>query len=194
VAAASALGVAGVVACEDAGPPGDTTVPTSDLVVLPLAASAPAPFPITFYAFNGKPTVQTIRHPDAFNTVYLEVRFPPGCLSSLNGTPLTVTDSLLVTVQPRADGYGFTLSPSGLVFTLGSTPSVTFSFARYADPSVADTIPSFADRQAYLAALDVWQEATVGRWRIARGSSQSGVDEIAAGIDAPGEFVLAAAR
>jgi hypothetical protein len=170
------------------------TVATSDLVVLPLAASAPTPQPVTFYAFNGKPAFQGIHHSDGFNTLYLEVQFPAGCLSSLNGTPLTVTDSVLVTVEPRADGYGFTLSPSGLVFTLGGTPSVTFSFGRYADPSVADTIPGFADRQAYLAALDVWQEVTVGRWRVARGSSPAGVDEVAAAIDAPGEFVLAAAR
>ncbi len=176
------------------GPPGDTTVPTSDLVVLPLAANAPTPLPVTFYAYNGKPVFQTIRHADAFSTPYIELQFPAGCLSSLNGTPLSVTDSLLVTVEPRPDGYGFTLSPSGLVFTLGGTPSVTFSFARYADPSVADTIASFADRQAYLAALDVWQEVTLGRWRIARGSSPAGVDEIGAAIDAPGEFVLAAAR
>jgi hypothetical protein len=192
--AASVLAVAGLLACQDIGVPTDTTVPTSDLVVLPLAASAPAPFPLTFYAYNGKPVVQTIRHADAFNTVYLELQFPAGCLSSLNGTPLSVTDSLLVTVQPRSDGYGFTLSPSGLVFTLGSTPSVTFSFGRYADASVADTVPGFANRQAYLSALDVWQEVTIGRWRIARGSSPSGVDEIGAAVDAPGEFVLAAAR
>jgi hypothetical protein len=169
-------------------------VPTADLVVLPLAAAAPAPSTVSFYVSNVHPTFQTLHHPDAFNTVYLELQFPSACLSSLNGTPLTVTDSVLVTVEPRAGGYGFTLSPSGLVFTLGNTPSVTFSFARYADASVADTVPSFTDRQAYLAALDVWQEVTVGRWRVARGSSPSGVDEIGAGVDAPGEFVLAAAR
>jgi hypothetical protein len=192
--AAATLALAGAIACEDVGPPGDVTVPTSDLVILPLAANAPVPFPLTFYAYNGKPTVQHLDHPDQFNTVYLELQFPAGCLSSLNGTALSITDSLLVTVQPRADGYGFTLSPSGLVFTLGNTPSVTFSFGRYADPSVADTIPGFADRQAYLAALDVWQEVTVGRWRTARGSSVAGVDEVAAAVDAPGEFVLAAQR
>jgi hypothetical protein len=186
--------VVALAACETAGGPVDTTVPTADLVVLPLAAGAPAPGTTSVYVSNAHATFATLRHPDAFNTVYLELEFPAACLSSLNGTPLTVTDSLLVTVEPRTGGYGFTLSPSGLVFTLGNTPAVTFSFARYADASVADTVPGFADRQAYLAALDVWQEATVGRWRVARGSSSSGVDEIGAGVDAPGEFVLAAAR
>jgi hypothetical protein len=162
--------------------------------VLPLAASAPPLFPVSFYVSNASPTFHAIRHADAFNTLYIELQFPAGCMSSLNGTPLSVTDSVLVTVEPRAGGYGFTLSPSGLVFTLGSTPSVTFSFARYADATVADTVPSFADRAAYLAALDVWQEVTVGRWRVARGSSPGGVDEIGAAVDVPGEFVLAAAR
>ncbi|MDH3495799.1 MAG: hypothetical protein OER21_03490 [Gemmatimonadota bacterium] len=181
-------------ACEDLGPIGGTTVPTADLVVLPLAGGAPAASAATFWVSNRTPVVRSLRHPDAFNTLYLELRFPAGCLSSLNGQPLTVNDSVLVTVAPRAGGYGFTLSPSGLVFTLASTPSVTLSYGRYADPSVADGVPTYPDRASYLAALEIWEEATVDRWRVARGSSATGVDELGAAVDAPGAFLVAARR
>jgi hypothetical protein len=185
---------AGAAACGDVVSPGGGTVPTADLVTLPLGSTAPPVASATFWVSNRTPVVRTLRHSDPQLNPYIELRFPAGCLSRLNGVQLTVTDSVLVTVDPLPGGYGFTLSPSGLEFTLSSTPTVTFFFARYADLSVADTVPTFADRAAYAAALDVWEEVTVDRWRIARGSSAVGVDEISSAVDAPGQFRLAASR
>jgi hypothetical protein len=194
VAAASALAAAlVVVGCEDLGLPGGGTVATADLVVLPLQTGAPPVTPQSFYVYNGRPVTRQLTHSDAALNAYLRIEFPPGCLSSLNGTPLSIDDSVFVTVESRAGGYGLTLSPSGLEFTL-ETPTVTFFYGRYADPSVADAEPSFADVAAYLAALEVWEEATVGRWRVARASGPAGVDAIAAALDAPGELLIAAAR
>lgn len=169
-------------------------MPTADLVALPVVSGTPQATPATFWVSNRTPVVRALRHPDAFNTLYLEFRFPAGCLSSLNGQPLTTDDSVLVTVSPRPGGYGFTLSPNGLVFTLASTPSVVVSYGRYADPSVADGVPTYPDRASYLAALEIWEEVTVDRWRVARGSSVTGVDELSAAVDAPGAFLVAARR
>jgi len=179
-----------VAACTDVTPPTDSSVPTSDLVVLGLAPSAPQPAPASFYVSNARSAVRTLRHADGFNTLYLELRFPPAGLASLDGVPLSLTDSVLMTVEPLEGGYGFTLSPSGLAFTQGSVPTALFSFARYADPSVADGV--FPDRATYLAALEVWSETGVGRWTVARASGSAGVDEISAAVDAPGRHWLAA--
>ena len=178
-------------ACTDLLPPDQTTVATADLVVLGLAPEAPAPATASFYVLNGATTVRTLRHADAFSTLYLELRFDPGALASLNGTPLASTDSVLITVTPLTGEYGFTLSPAGVAFTEGFLPTAVFSFGRYADPSVADGL--FASREGYVAALEVWREVGFDEWAVAAGSGPAGVDEVRASIEAGGRFWLAAA-
>lgn len=177
-------------ACVDVTSPGNTTVATSDLVVLALDPAAPTPPAASFYVGNAGSTVRTLRHADAFNTLYLELRFAAGGLVSLNGQPLGAGDSVLVTVTPLAGGYGFTLAPAGLVFASGAAPTALFSFGRYADAGVADGI--FASRDAFVAALDVWAEVGVERWSVAAGSGSAGIDEIRATVAAPGRYWLAA--
>jgi hypothetical protein len=178
-------------ACTDLLPPDETTVATADLVVLGLAAEAPQPASASFYVLNGATTVRTLRHADAFSTLYLELRFDPGALASLNGTLLSSADSVLITVTPLSREYGFTLAPAGLVFTEGFTPTAAFSFGRYADPSVADGL--FASREGYVAALEVWRETGFDEWAVAAGSGPGGVDEVRASIEAGGRYWLAAA-
>ena len=194
LAAASALGaVLAGVACEDVQLPGGGTVPTADLVILPLQSGAPVVTSATLWVYNDRLVSQVLRHLDAGLNTYLRVDFPEGCLSSLNGSPLSVDDSVQVTIEARPGEYGLTLSPSGLEFTL-ETPTVTFFYGRYADLSVIAGEPAFPDEAAYLAALEVWEEVTVGQWRVARGSGAAGVDAIAAAVDAPGELLVAARR
>jgi hypothetical protein len=159
-------------------------------VVLGLASAAPAPAPATFWVSNARTTVRTLRHADAFNTLYLELTFAPGALASLNGGALASDDSVLVTVTPLPGEYGFTLAPSGLVFTSGLAPAAVVSYGRYADPSVADGL--FGSRDAYLNALDIWREVEFDRWAVARGSGPAGVDERQARLDAAGRYWLAA--
>jgi hypothetical protein len=171
-------------------PPDDTTVPTADLVVLALDPAAPAPAGASFYVANATTTTRTLRHPDATSTLYLELRFAPGALASLDGTALGPDDSVLVTVTPLAGAYGFTLSPDGLVFTEGLAPTAVFSFGRYADPSVADGL--FASREAYVDALDVWAEVGFDAWAVAPGSGPGGVDEVRGSTEVAGRYWLAA--
>jgi hypothetical protein len=171
------------------GLPGDDTVPTTDLVALDLSGTAPAPPSATFFVPNDRSTIRSIRHPDPFNTLYLELRFPAGSLESLNGVAIGTDDSVEITVQPLAGGYGFTLSPSGLAFG-ASRPTALLSFGRYADPSAGAAV--FGDPDAYLAALQIWAEVGLDRWAVATGSGAAGVDEVRASVDAPGTYRLAA--
>lgn len=177
-------------ACTDLLPPDQTTVATADLVVLGLAPAAPAPAAAAFYVSNARTTVRALRHADAFSTLYLELEFAPGALASLNGAPLGSGDSVLVTVTPLPDAYGFTIAPAGLAFTPALAPTVVFSFARYADPSVADGL--FDSRDAYVGALDVWGEVGFDEWAVAAGSGPAGVDEIRATLETAGRYWVAA--
>jgi hypothetical protein len=180
-------------ACEDLQIPGNETVPEAELLALPLQAGAPLVPSRTFWVYNSRPVSQVLSHDEPEANTYLRIEFPPGCLSRLNGTQLTMTDSVQVTVDARPGGYGLTLSPAGLEFTL-ETPAVTFFYGRYADLSVIDGEPSFPDETAYLQALEIWEEASLGRWRVARASGPAGVDAVAAALDAPGELLVAARR
>ena len=191
-AAATAGGLLLASACGDITLPGGATY-TADLLPLGLQTTAVLPGSQTFWIYNNKLTVRSLRHADAFNTLYAEVRFPPGILASLDGTPLSTTDSVQVTLAPRVDGYGLTLSPSGLAFAFDATPTVTFSYARYADFSIV-TGGTYATATDYEGAMDVWQEVTPGRWQVARGSAVGSGDVVTAAIDAPGRIMVAAPR
>lgn len=181
-------------ACEDVSFPGSSTVSGADLIVLGLTEGAPSPTTSTFWVSNNAALTRTLRHADPFNTLYLQLSFPAGSFESLNGQPLDDTDSVEVTVQPLAGGYGFTLSPSGLQFAGGNEPVAVFSFGRYADPSVAGSDPTYPSETSYLDALDVWQEVGVDRWQVAPGSGPGGADEVRAQVDASGRYRLAARR
>jgi hypothetical protein len=179
--------------CGDALLPTGDTVPTEELIVLALQATAPPVEPVSFYATNARLTVRTLRHDDASNTAFVEVRFPPGSLSSLDGRPLSADDSVLVTIEPQSGRYGFRVLPSGLAFALDNTPEATFFFARYADLSVADGTARYPTHNDYVAALDIWQEVDIELWRVAKGSSPTS-SGVGAAIDEPGEYTAAARR
>jgi hypothetical protein len=173
---------------------GPATLPTSDLLVLPLQAGAPAVPPATFWASNARLAVGRLLHADAQNTLYLEARFPARTLASLDGQPLTLQDSVQVTIEPSANRYGFTLSPRGLAFSIDQTPTATLSFAVYGDFSVADGSPTYPSRAAYADALQFWLEVTPGRWRPVAGSGPAGLDAVAGPLSEPGVYVVAAPR
>jgi hypothetical protein len=191
VTAASVL--LGAVACSDLGPVEDATVSTQELLVLPRQAGTPTVAQSSFFVLNNATTVRRLLHADAFNTLYLELRFPNGSLGSLNGQAVAAADSVLVTVQPRAGGYGLVLSPNGLEFT-SARPAATLSFAQYGDLSVADGSATYASRSAYADALALWFEITPGRWHRVSGSGFDGGDAVTGPIAEPGTYVVAAPR
>lgn len=186
--------VAALPACSDLALPGGETLGTAELLILPLQAGAPAPAGASFTVSNADMTVRLFSHPDPQLNAYLEISFPAGSLASLNGVTLGPDDEVTVSVTPRSGTYGLTLSPAGLVFTSGFRPTITLFFARYGDFSVADGSATYASRDAYAAALDLWEESGLDRWRVANGSRASGTDEVSAEAQAGGAFVLAAPR
>jgi hypothetical protein len=194
VAAATAFGALVAGACSDVLLPGDRILGTAELLILRIQPGAPAPGSVTFVVSNDAPTVIDVRHDDANFTLFVRLTFAAGALASLNGQPLDADDAVEVTVTPRAGEYGFTFSPAGLEFTPGNEPTARFEFAVYGDFSVADGSPTYPTRDAYAGALDIWEEVSPDRWRVALGSRSAGLDQVIAALAAGGEFLLAAPR
>jgi hypothetical protein len=166
----------------------------SELLVLALQPAAPPPQTLSFWAVNSRATARSLVHDDVFNTPFLTVGFPAGCLASLNGEAVAADDSVLVTLQPSAGRYGFTLSPATLELTDVCGATGELSFGRYGDLSVADGSSTYLDWGAYAAALDLWREVSPDRWAIVPGSHPSGNDAIEGVLEAAGRYVLAAPR
>jgi len=166
----------------------------ADLLVLSQQANAPAPATQSFWIANSRSSAERFNHPDTFNTLYLELSFPANSMISRGGVPLTDDDSVYVTVDPRPGSYGFTLSPSDIVFSSNASPTATFSVSVYGDASVANTSTRYTSNAEFVAALDIWREVSVDRWQIAPGSRSPGIDTFIANVESSGQFVLAAPR
>ncbi len=193
-AAATAALVVLLSACSDLTLPPVEIFGLADLLVLSQQPNAPAPASKSAWIFNSRQTIVRVNHPDNFNTLYLELSFPANSLASLDGAPYSATDSVSVTIDPGSGEYGFMLSPSGLVFSSGASPTATFSFSVYGDASAGNTSSTYSSSTEYVAALDIWREASVDQWQIASGSGASGVDGVSASVQSSGRFVLAAPR
>ncbi len=180
--------------CGDVVDPQSPILTSSELLILLLQSSAPAPAAAAFSVSNTNATVRIIVHGDQFNTPFLTLEFPAGCVASVAGQSLGQGESASVTAAPTSGLYGFTLSPSSLVLTDGCGSTAKFSFGRYADLSVADGSSTYLDRAAYAAALEVWRETGPDRWEIVPQSGPSGNDAIEGNMKASGSYVLAAPR
>lgn len=175
---------------ESTGPSG---VARAALLALARLDTVP-PQPAVFAVRNDRLSTQTVRFTDAERTLFLEFQFTPFSLASVDGRLVCDTCTVNVTVNPTDGVFGFTLGPPGLVFRTSSTPTVTVSYARYADFSVRDSSARYPDQAAFAQALDIWRERAPDRWVMARGSGPSGTDRLAAGVDEPGAYLVAAPK
>ena len=182
------------VGCDEITVPTDVTLSGSELLFLPLQAGAPPPSPASFYVANSDPLVYRVLHPDAFNSLYVEIRFPRGALAALNGAALGPDDSVRVTLEPVSGAYGVTLRPAGLDFASGGSPTVTFSIAAYGDLSAADDSPTYASRLEYAEALTFWEDVGIDRWQRVSGSGFTAGDVVNGRLPAPGTYRVAAPR
>ncbi len=190
IAAASALALL-LAACEDLTIPGGSLT-TADLVILPLAAGAPEPGGVSFYASNAHPTTRSLIHPDGFNTLFAQVTIPAGGLASLDGTPLGPTDSVLVTFAADPGIYGVRLAPEGLQFAASAAVTLTLSYVKYGDLTVAAG-SRYADAAAYESALATWHETSPDAWSQMGGAGAPGSD-VRASLSQAGHYVAAAPR
>ena len=178
-------------ACENLTTPGGSLT-TADLLILPLATAAPAPGAVSFYASNAHTTARSLIHPDGFNTLFAQITIPRGGLASLDGAQLGPQDSVLVTVTADPGVYGVRIAPAGLTFAPGAAPTLTLSYVRYGDPSVAAG-SRYADASAYENALAVWYETTPDAWTQAGGAGTPGSD-VSATLSTAGHYAAAAPR
>jgi hypothetical protein len=181
-------------ACEQVTSVGDLTLSTAELLILPQQVGTPAPSGGSLWVTNALGITKVITHPDPTLTSYLEIDIRAGALASLAGQTLGPDDSVFVAVSPRSGAYGFILTPADLDFTDAFRPSVTLFFARYGDFSVADGSATYSSRDAYAAALDLWEEIGIDRWRTAAESRSSGTDQVSASLETGGDFLVAAPR
>lgn len=168
---------------------GPAGTPREALLALARRDTVPPPGQVTFQVRNDRLTTHTVTFSDAVQTTLFEFNF---VARSIVSTCDTCTVTVAVTTTPGA--FGFTLGPAGLVFRLSSPPTVRISYARYADYAVRDSSGRYADDAAFAAALDIWRERAAGRWSIAGGSAPSGATALAAGLDRPGTYLVAAPK
>jgi len=160
--------------------------------MLPLGSSAPAPAGVSFYVSNARSTTRNLIHNDGFNTLFARLQVPAGSLSSLDGAALGPNDSVLVTLSADAGVYGIRLSPEGLRFATLGGPTLTFSYAKYGDLSVASD-SRYADQTAYANALDVWRETSLDRW-VTTGGFGAALSDITTNLSQAGHYMVAASR
>ena len=192
-ALAATMAAALTAGCGDALEPEAQVLAVSELLILAQQPTAPPPPTATLHVFNSKITARSIVHDDEFNTPFLTIEFPTSCLVSVDGQTLGPVDSVLVTIRPTAEQYGFTLSPLRLTMTTGCGVAAKLSFSRYGDLSVADGSSTYLDRAAYAAALDLWRETGPDRWEVVQGSGPSG-NSLEGAVAGSGSYLLAAPR
>jgi hypothetical protein len=191
VAGATVLAL-GITACENVNFPSGGTLATDDLLILPLSPSAPQPAGASFYVYNAHATTGTLLHNDGFNTLFAQLDFPRGSLARLNGVSLGADDSVLVTVTADAGVYGIRLAPDGLEFTPSGGPTLTLSYVRYGDLTVAAG-SRYADAAAYASALGTWFETSTDTWSQA-GTGGAAGSNVSATLAQPGHYIAAAPR
>ena len=166
----------------------------SQLAILLQQPGARMPAAVEFFVSNGRTTTRTLSHPDGFNTQFLQVRFPPGSIASLNGRTAGSNDSVLVSVQPETGLYGFTLGASGVAFATSAAPTVTFYYGRYGDFMGSLAGSRYTSATTYAQALNVWHEEVTDRFSVAPGSGSAGTDAVAGSVTGAGSYLVAAPK
>lgn len=181
--------------CND--PPGlGSGQPRSALLALGRADN-PAPAPGATQVAVRRDQVQTVDivHPDAGTTLFAQITFPPNSiLFHRLGQPVCDTCTVNVTITTTPGVYGFTITPSTLIFNLAGTPTVTFEYGTYGDLSIYDSSSRYPTPESYQAALAMWYEPNPGEWRRSRNSTQVSATRVSAGLEIAGSYLIAAIK
>jgi hypothetical protein len=170
-------------------------VSRAELLAPPRAdAAAPAPAVTAIPVRYDQARTARITHPDGPGTLFLELNFPPQSILHVNGQPVCDTCTVTVTVTATPGYYGFTVAPASMIFNASSTPTVTVGYGTYGDLSVYDSVPRYADAQAFEQAQALWYESAPDLWRRGRNSTRTGAGTVVSGIETPGVHLLAALK
>ncbi|MGH7675052.1 MAG: hypothetical protein ACREMV_07250 [Gemmatimonadales bacterium] len=192
VAASAALLGAG---CGSDGGSGPGGTPRADLLALARVDSTFAPPPTSVFSVKSN-VLRTfeIRHRDPATTLFAVLTFPPRSIAQANGLLVCDTCTVLVSVTLTSGVYGFTVSPSTLVFRSSSTPTIRVSYGQYGDLSVYDSSARYGTESEFEQALELWFERDPGEWTASRNSSHPASMTLQSAIDAPGPHVVAALK
>ena len=177
-------------------PGGPGTTPRAALLVLGRVDN-PAPAPAATQVTVRRDQLQTVDivHPDAGTTLFAQITFPPNSiLFHRVGQPVCDTCSVNVTITTTPGVYGFTITPSTLIFNLAGTPTVTFEYGMYGDLSIYDSSSRYPNPAAYQAALELWYEPNPGQWRRSRNSLPGTATTVSAGLDQATSYLIAAIK
>lgn len=167
----------------------------SELAVLVLQGSAPAPAGAQFMLRNNAPLTRNFSHPDNALTPYLRLTFPSGSTATVGGAAAGANDSVLVTVQHVAGTYGFTLSTSpAATFSSGNAPSATFFFGTYGDFTGSRAGSRYTTNNEFAQALGLWREESFDRFSEVPGSGPAGTDGVAGSLQGSGSYLAAAPK
>lgn len=177
-------------------PGGPTTTPRSALLAL-ARVDTPAPAPVDTQIAVRRDQAQTVDivHPDAGTTLFAQITFPPNSiLFHRVGQPVCDTCTVNVTITTTPGVYGFSITPSTLIFNLAGTPTVTFEYGTYGDLSIYDSSSRYPTPADYQAALELWYEPNPGQWRRSRTSLPGSATTVSAGLDIAGAYLIAAIK
>lgn len=177
----------------DSAPSGPGGTPLEALLVLPRTDTTPPPAR-TVAVRNDRLITVRLEHGDGARTLFAEFRFTPRSILAVNGQPLCDTCTVLLTIAPLPDQYGFTIQPASLVFSAVGSPVVTLSYGVYGDLSVHDASGRYPTTDAYSQALAIWYERDPGSWYEERNSGHMSATVVSSAVDAPVAHLLAAPK
>jgi hypothetical protein len=191
-AAASAALLAG---CGGDGGSGPGGTPRTALLALARVDSTFAPAATSVFPVkNNVLGTFLIRHRDPAQTLFAEFTFPARSITHVNGLLVCDTCTVLVSVALTPGTYGFTVSPSTLIFRLSSTPTVRLTYGQYGDLSVFDSSARYATAAEFDQALELWYERETDAWVASRNSTHPAAMTIRSAVDQPGAHLIAALK
>jgi hypothetical protein len=178
-------------ACSDLMILEDETLTSNQLLFLAQQAPAPAIGSQTFQLANSRAATVSLRHSDQFNTLFAELSFGAGAVSSVGDAALGPADSVGVTVTGSGADYRVTVSPVSIEFA-GAGPTLRFSASVYGNFAVEGT--RFATADELLSQLEVWEEVSPGTWQVLSSTVDRVRTTVQAHLKRGGTFALAAPR
>ena len=151
------------------------------------------PTALSFTVQVNRLEVDTLKHSDAGGTVFAIFTFTPLSLLSQNGVILADTATVTVTVTPTSRVYGFTVGPASLAFDVAGRPTVRVSYVRYVDRTVYDSAGHYPDFPTFEQALRLWRQRGPDDW-VSEGDAAPSGSTVAAPLDAPGSYLVAAPK
>ena len=181
----------GLAACHSSTGPAPA-IHRSDLLALARSDSAD-PIDRSLVFQNNKITSITWVNNDSAQTTFAIFHFFNQSVVSRNDTLLADTSTVTLNVSATPGVFGFTVSPTTVIFNIAGPPTIDVSYAQYADFSVIDSAPSkYPNPAAFAQALKLYYESGPDQWKALNTGNASSL--ATAPLSQPGVYLLAAPK